>query len=343
MKRGVTFQSLLAHKIAVDFGSSNIVMALADGNIVVDEPSVVALSSSDEVIAIGSDAEAMVGRTPEGITVIRPIVDGAVVDFEVFEFLLRHYFEQIHQQFRVLWQRPEVIVSIESTASDVQKRASIEAAKNAGARSVRLMSKGLAAAIGSLKKDFFSSSCIVLNIGGGTTEVAIVNSGDLLASASIKQAGNDVSEVIVKLCRSKYGLRIGSAIAEKVKRTIGNVIPHDTTRRVKVVGLEGARGTISQASVESDVLTFPLQKSLGPIVALVRDILSGINAEHIEGLSEKGVVISGGGARLKGIAHFIEQKLGSTVRVVRQPRYTTVRGLCQIFAQADQYEVYTES
>ena len=315
--------------LAIDLGTSCTRIGLPGEGIRLDEPSVVAVSSNSSGVigkgaAVGRLAHQMLGRTPDGIRAVRPISHGVIGDFELTEAMLRYFLQKATG--RSVGLRPRVIIAVPGSITAVEKRAVINSAERAGAGQIWLIEKARAAGIGAGLPVSEPVASMVCDIGGGTPEVAVMSLGDIVVCRSIRSAGDNMDEAIVKYLRRRYSLRIGEQTAEQLKIQIGSAATLDHELSHEVSGLDTASGIPRKAIVTSEEIREALHEPLLEIVDCIRGAIERCQPELIADLADSGLVLTGGGALLRSVDRFLNQHLGIPVRVVESPRTTVTRG-----------------
>ncbi len=318
---------LFAHDIGIDLGTANTLVYVRGHGVVIREPSVVAINKrTKEVLAIGAKAKAMIGRTPKGLVAARPLVDGVVSDFEITEQMLRHFLKQVHDEYFVFWNRPRVVIGIPSGVTEVEKRAVEAAAKSAGARQTYLVEEPMAAAIGNKLNVLEGAGHMIVDIGGGTTEVAVVSLGGVVVSRSLRVAGDEMTEVILQYVRDEFSLQIGEQTAEKVKMKIGNAYPLDKFKDMAVRGRDLISGMPKEVKANSDQMRLALAKNLRNLVEAVKATLEETPPELVSDIMEEGIWLTGGGALLAGLAALMSSETKMPVKVAHDPLAAVVNG-----------------
>ena len=318
---------LFSLDIGVDLGTANTLVAVRNRGIVINEPSVVAIEKdTKKVLAIGHDAKEMVGRTPANIVAIRPLRDGVISDFDVTEAMLGHFITKVHDSIFMLVPRPRVVVGLPSGVTEVEKRAVYEAAINAGAREVYLIEEPMAAAIGAGLDVTSSQGNMVVDIGGGTTEVIVVSLGGIVVSRSVRVAGDEMDEDIINYARQKYNLVIGERMAEQAKIAIGSAYPLEEEQLFPLRGRNLITGLPEEVLISSVEVREALSNSVNIIVDAVRSTLDETPPELVADLMEQGIVLAGGGALLKGLPERLAEETRMKVYVADDPMSCVARG-----------------
>ena len=336
-KRGVG--RYLSHNIAVDLGTANTLVAVDGYGIVINEPSVVATNrKTKRVIAIGHEAKKMVGRTPKAIIAARPLVDGVVSDFEITEHMLKHFVHTIHHLHKVLVRRPRMVVGLPSGVTEVEKRAVEEAAKSSGARKIYLIEEPVAAAIGAGLDITDERGCMVVDIGGGTTEIAVLASGGVVVSRSLRIAGDEMTETLIQFIRDEYNLQIGERTAEEIKMRIGAVYTHSDPKSMPVRGRNVITGLPQEIELTSEMVRQPLSKQVRPIVDGVKIVLEETPPELISDIMQRGIVVAGGGGLIAGLDVLIQQESHIEVVVPKNALTAVVEGAAIALKDPERYK-----
>ena len=315
--------------VGVDLGTANTLMFLKGKGIVLRAPSVVAISKADrEVVALGREAQRMLGRTPEGILAFRPIKDGVIADFDVAAKMLRAYFEVTGSIS--LFSRPTVVVCIPYGVTDVEKRAVEDVTYQAGARSVALVDEPLAAALGAELRVGRARGSMIVDIGGGTTEVAVISMGGIVASQSLRVAGDEFDDAIVEYLKKYRDILVGSATAEELKLRIGAAHPDLLRGSMEVSGRSLRSGLGITASVRSDEIRAALERPLMAVIRTIKSTLEETPPELSSDIYDFGITLTGGGALLRGIDRLITEKTGLRVNIAKEPLECVCKGIGRI-------------
>jgi len=293
-------------KIGIDLGTANILVYVKGKGIVIQEPSVVAVSEDDHIVAVGDEAREMIGRTPGTISAIRPMKDGVIADYVITEAMLRYFIKKAGRSFT----RPDVMISVPSGVTSVEKRAVRDAAMKAGAREAYLIEEPLAAAIGANVPISGPSGNLIIDIGGGTSEIAVIALGGIVVSRSLRVGGNRFDEAIAGYIRKKYNLMIGERTAEEVKIQIGTALPMERELRMEVRGRDLIAGLPRTIPLTSSEVMEALEQPLQQIVGSVRAVLEETPPELSADIIDKGMVMSGGGSLLRNIDKLLTQVTG---------------------------------
>ncbi len=317
---------LFSRDLGIDLGTANTLVYVRDMGVVISEPSVVATDTrTGRVLAVGSEAKRMVGRTPTNIVAARPLRDGVIADFETVETMLRYFISRVHEE-TPFFPRPRVIVGIPSGVTEVEKRAVHEAALQAGAREAYMIEEPMAAAIGSGQPIQEPTGNMIVDIGGGTTEVAVISLGGIVVSHSIRVAGDEIDEQIVGYVRSVHGLLIGERTAETCKIEIGSAAANGNDGTTFVRGRDLSSGLPRALELSSGQVREAISGTVNEIVENVKLTLEATPPELLADIMEQGIYLAGGGALLKGMDKRIEEGTDIPVVVARNPLESVVRG-----------------
>ena len=310
---------LLPKRIGVDLGTANVLVYVKGRGIVVNEPSVVALANRDNtVVAVGREAQNMMGRTPSSISVIRPMRDGVIADYLITEAMLRYFIQKVVGRFSLV--KPEVMVCIPAGVTSVEQRAVRDAAEQAGGRRpVHLVPEPLAAAIGARIPINSPSGNMVVDIGGGRCEAAVISMYGIVVSESVRVAGDRLDDAIVAYVKRRYNLMIGERTAEEMKMAIGAAVPLETELKMEIRGRDQITGMPKTITVQSSDVTSAIQDSLGTIVQVVRSVLERTPPELASDVIDRGIVLTGGGALLRHLDILLTQETGIPCQVAENP------------------------
>jgi rod shape-determining protein MreB len=319
-----------SNDLAIDLGTANTLVYVKNKGIVLDEPSVVAVRRAEHggngstVVPVGKEAKTMLGRTPGNIVAIRPMKDGVIADFEVTEAMLRHFIRKVHNRRTLV--RPRIIVCVPSGVTQVERRAVRDSAQSAGAREVFLIEEPMAAAIGAGLPVTQPTANMVVDIGGGTTEVAVISLAGIVFSKSVRVAGDKMDESIVQAMKNKYNLLIGEATAEQVKMTIGNAFPGEKVERMQVRGRDLVTGVPKIVGVDSNEVREFITEQIKTIVETVKVALERTPPELSADIVDRGIMITGGGALLKNLDQLLKDETGIPVTIPPDPLSAVVLG-----------------
>ena len=329
--------SIFAKKIAIDLGTANSIVYVIGKGIVLNEPTVVAVSlGNNEVISVGNKAKEMIGRTPEGIVPYRPLKDGVIADYTVTEAMLKYFINKACGRAR--FTGPTVLIAVPAGVSSVESRAVFDSATSAGAKKAYLISEPLAASIGAGLPISAASGSMIVNSGGGTTEVAIVSLGGLVVHGSTRVAGNKLDEAILSYIRRKYNLLIGDKTAEDIKIKIGSALPLEKELKLEVRGrdfIEGLPRTVLITSSEvTDAIALPLKQ----IIQGIKEVLERTPPELSSDVLDRGIVMSGGTALLRNLDKYITKSTGIPAHVADDPIFCVIKGLATAVENLDVFE-----
>jgi rod shape-determining protein MreB and related proteins len=320
---------LFSNDLAIDLGTANTLVYVKGKGIVLGEPSVVAVRTDNrmknKVVAVGLEAKNMLGRTPGNIIAIRPMRDGVIADFEVTEAMLRHFIHKVHN--RRTFVRPRIIVAVPSGITPVEKRAVKESAESAGAREVFLIEEPMAAAIGAGLPITEPTCNLIVDIGGGTTEVAVISLAGIVFSRSLRIAGDKMDSAIMQYVKRKYNLLIGERTSEIIKTTIGNAYPDaDDIATIEVKGRDLVSGIPKILAIDSDEVRESIAEQIDAIVETVKIALEQTPPELAADIVDRGIVLTGGGALLKNLDRLLREETGLPITVADDPLSTVARG-----------------
>jgi rod shape-determining protein MreB len=332
------FGSLLpASEIAVDLGTSNTLIYVRGEGIVLNEPSVVAVEKgSGKVKGIGLEAKRMLGRTPDGIIAVRPLKDGVIADFDVTEKMLRYFLSSIINKhvFRV---KPKVVVCVPSGITEVEKRAVRDSAQSAGAKEVYMVAEPMAAAIGVGLPVETPTGNMVIDIGGGTTEIAVIALSGIVSDTSIRTGGDELDQAIVQFMRKNYNLLIGEPTAEAIKIQVGSAAPTTDEREMEAKGRDLVSGIPKVVRVHSSEIREAIQEPIQQIVDAVRRALEITPPELASDIVDRGIVMAGGGSLIRGLDLLLSQETSLPIRVDEDPLTCVVRGTGRILDDPEKY------
>jgi rod shape-determining protein MreB len=320
--------------MAVDLGTANTVVYVRGKGVVLDEPSVVAVNSKDSrPLAVGTEAKRMVGRTPLHIQAIRPLKDGVIADFDICEKMLRYFIERVHHR---RWAKPRMVICVPSGITGVEQRAVQEAAEYAGARKpAYIIEEPMAAAIGAGLPVHEPSGNMVVDIGGGTTEVAVISLGGIVASESIRVAGDELDEALISFCKKEYSLALGERTAEDIKTQLASAWPLKEELYAEVRGRDLVTGLPKTIVVSTSELREAIEEPVQAICDAIKYTLDRTPPELAADMMQKGIVITGGGSLLHGLDVRLAAETGMPVRRAKNPLHTVVRGSGQCLEEFD--------
>jgi len=328
--------SLFSHDIGIDLGTANTLVYVHGRGIVINEPSVVALNhKTGQIVAIGAGAKRMVGRTPSHITAVRPLVEGVISDFEITEEMLSYFIKKVHSKNSALIARPRVVIGIPSGITEVERRAVMDAAKNAGAREAYLVEEPMAAAIGVRMPVQDPVGNMIIDIGGGTTDIAVISLGGIVKSTNLRIAGDKFNEDIINYARDEFKILLGERTAEDVKIAIGSAWKGSESAESTIRGRDLVTGLPREVIVTDGDIREAISKSVRTLVEAVKDIIEETPPELVSDIMHRGIVIVGGGSFLRGLDSIIEAETKIPVRVAEDPLTAVVRGTGIILEDLD--------
>ncbi len=333
-------RGLFSNDLSIDLGTANTLIYVPGQGIVLNEPSVVAIKEDrirgvKTMAAVGADAKMMLGRTPGNITAIRPLKDGVIADFAVTERMLRHFIEKVHEN-KMLRPSPRILICVPCGSTQVERRAIRESAAMAGAREVYLIEEPMSAAVGAGLPVDEAHGSMVLDIGGGTSEVAVISLNGIVYSASVRIGGDRFDEAIINYVRRNYGTLIGETTAEKIKQEIGTAYPGSEVREIQVTGRNLAEGVPRSFSLNSNEILEALQEPLSGIVGSVKVALEQTPPELGADVASRGIVLTGGGALLTDIDRLIAEETGLPVYIADDPLTCVARGGGMVLEMLDE-------
>lgn len=335
------FFDFLSSDIGIDLGTANTLVYVRNQGIVLNEPSVVAVEqSSGKVLAIGAAAKEMMGRTPGGIAAIRPLKDGVIADFEISEKLIANFIRRVVRHKYLM--KPRVVISVPSGITEVEKRAVRDSAENAGAREVYLLQEPMAAAIGVGLPVDQPSGCMIIDIGGGTTEIAVIALNGIVSDTSIRVAGDELNDAIIMYLKKNYNLLIGELTAEDIKLKIGSAFAQDKELSVSIRGRDLVAGVPKNLKLSSVQVREALSETLDIIVEAIRQALERTPPELASDILERGIILTGGGALLRGLDRRLREETNLPVNVAEDPLTCVVRGSGKVLENLSQWSKVLE-
>jgi rod shape-determining protein MreB len=330
-------RNMFFHDIAIDLGTTNSLVYVRGRGIVMQEPSVVAINQkTGQILAIGEEAKKMVGKTPSHIVATRPLISGVISDFDVTEQMLRYFIEKARTKQFILNPRPRVIIGIPSGVTEVEKKAVSDATKNAGAREVFLIEEPMASAIGARLPVQEAGGIFIVDIGGGTTEVAVISLGGLVLSKSLRIAGDRLDQDIVQFAEQKYKLLIGSRTAETIKIGIGSACPLKEKREMPMRGRNLVTGLPEEILVSDEEIRGALEKSVRQIISEIKSAIEETPPELLADIMGSGIHLAGGGSLLRGLDVLIQKETKIPTKRVEDPMTAVVRGAGMVLEELDE-------
>ncbi len=327
----------MTKKIGIDLGTTNTVVFIPKKGIIINEPSVVAISILDnKIMSVGNLAKEMIGRTPDSIIVSKPLIDGAIADYRVTGAMLRYFIKRAGGFLSFI--KPEVLISVPAGINSTEKRAVMEAALNAGAKAVYLVKEPVLAAIGAKISINSPAGNMILNIGGGTTEVAVISLGGIVTWKSVRIGGNKLDQSIVEYIKKKHGLAIGERTAELLKISIGSAMKVTEEEKINIRGRDLATGYPKTIEITTNEITEAITEQLREIVQIIKSVLEVTPPELCSDIMDKGIHISGGGALLKNIDKLITKVTGVPATIADDPLFCVARGTGIVLENLDVYK-----
>lgn len=329
----------LSHDLGIDLGTRNTLVYLTDKGMVINEPSVVAINKrTNEILEVGEAAKKMVGKTPGHIEAIKPLVDGVISDFEVTEKMLKYFISKVQREHFSFLARPRVVIGIPLDLTEVEKKAVEDAARSAGARKVYLIEEAMAAAIGARLPVIDATATMIVDIGGGTTEIAVISLGGVVTWKSLKAAGNEFDNNIIEYIREEFNILIGEQLAESIKTSIGSAIPFDEPQEVEVRGRDLLTGLPKAIMINDKQVREAISRTVSKIIENIKTILETTPPELVSDIYERGLFLSGGGALLRGLDQAISTAAKIPVKIVDDPLTCVARGTGLLLGDKDLLE-----
>jgi rod shape-determining protein MreB len=313
--------------LAIDLGTTSTLVCTQDKGIIINEPSVVAVNMrTDEILAVGEEAKRMVGKTPAHIQAIKPLVDGVISDFEVTEKMLKYFIDKVHSESFTLVPRPRVVVGVPLDITEVERKAVEDAAKSAGAREVFLIEESMAAAIGTRLPVTEATATMVVDIGGGTTEISVISLGGVVTWKTMRLAGNELDNNIIQYVREEFNILIGEQVAESIKIKIGSATPLKEPMEMEVRGRDLINGLPKQIVISDAQVREAMSRTVEKIIENIKITLETTPPELVSDIYEHGITLTGGGSLLRGLDKEIAQATKIPVRTAEDPLTCVVRG-----------------
>lgn len=316
-----------SHDIGIDLGTANTLVYVKGKGIIINEPSVVAVNKkTGRILAIGKEAKKMVGKTPAHIIATRPLIDGVISDFEVTEQMLKYFIEKVHKESFAFLPRPRVVIGVPSGVTEVEKKAVIDATLSAGAREAYLIEEPMAAAIGVRLPVQDAAGSMIVDIGGGTTEVAVISLGGIVASRSLRVAGDELNENIIQFSREQVNLLLGEKTAENIKISIGSAYPQDEKMEMIMRGRDLVTGLPKEVTVSDEQIRKALSRSVKILIDNIKATIEETPPELVADIMTKGIVLVGGGGMLRGLDRLVSEQTKMPVRIADDPLTAVARG-----------------
>ena len=327
---------MFTKRIGIDLGTANILVYVPKKGIVINEPSVVAVSEDNRVLAVGEEAKEMVGRTPDAIKAYRPLRDGVIADYRVTESMIRYFINKVSGGVRLF--RPEVMISVPAGATSTEKRAVIDATKQAGAKAAYIIPEPIAAAIGAEIPIDTPAGNLIVDIGGGTTEVSILSLGGIVASSSVRIGGDKLDQAIADYIRKKYSLAVGDKTAEEIKIAIGSAMPLAKEKTYEIRGRDILAGLPKTITVNSTEVTEALQNQLDKIILSIRSVLEKTPPELSSDVIDRGLIMTGGSSKLKNLDKLLSKATGIAAFIADDSHLCVAKGTGMALENLDDYK-----
>ena len=329
--------ALFSKKLGIDLGTANTLVYLPNKGIVLNEPSVVAVSEQDNVIlAIGIEAKEMIGKTPENIIVYRPMKDGVIADYRVTEAMLRYFITKTLGKYNLF--RPDVMVSVPAGITSTERRAVVEAAIRAGAKNAYVVKEPILAAIGAGIPIQESRGYMIMDIGGGTTDIAVIALGGIVASTSVKCAGDKIDQAITDYIKKTFNLAIGDRTAEAIKIKIGAAVPLEEELTITIKGRDYIQGLPRTAQISTNEIVKAIDKELRTMIGAIKDVLSLTPPELASDIIDDGIIMTGGSSQLRNLADLIYRRTGVKARVADEPLLCVAKGTGEALNHLETYK-----
>lgn len=329
--------SFFSKKLGIDLGTANILVFTPERGVVLNEPSVVAVNEQDnKIVAIGNEAKQMIGRTPDNIVAYRPMKDGVIADYRVTEAMLKYFIGKALGKFALF--KPDVMVSVPAGVTSTERRAVVEATMKAGAKNAYIVKEPILAAIGAGIPIYQSQGHMIVDIGGGTTDAAVISLGGIVASNSVKVAGDKIDSAIADYIKKTFNLAIGDRTAEQVKIKIGSAVSMEEPLVATIKGRDFVQGLPRTAQVTTNEIVKAIDKELKSIVRAIKDVLQETPPELASDIIDQGIILTGGSSLLRNLPELIYQKTGVKARVADEPLYCVVRGTGTALDHLDTYK-----
>jgi len=321
------FFKMFSRDIGIDLGTASTLVYVRGRGIIINEPSIVAINKkTDQILSVGEAAKKMIGRTPNHIVAVKPLIEGVVSDFEITEQMIRYFFNKVHSDAYRFLVRPRVVIGIPSGVTEVERRAVEDAVKNAGAREVHLVEEPMAAAIGARLPIFEAVGNMIVDIGGGTTDVAVISLGGIVVSRNLRIAGEKMNEDIIQYAREEFQLSLGEKTAEDLKIMIGSVSPLKEKLTATVRGRDLISGLPKEVVISDADVCEAITPSVNAIISEIRSVVEETPPELLSDLMSRGIILAGGGSLLRGLPELVQKTTGIPTRLAEDPLTAVVRG-----------------
>lgn len=328
---------IFSKKLGIDLGTANTLVYMPGKGIVLNEPSVVAVSEQDNrILAIGIEAKAMIGKTPESIIAYRPMKDGVIADYRVTEAMLRYFIQKALGKYNLF--KPDVMVSVPAGITSTERRAVVEAAIKAGAKNAYVVKEPILAAIGAGIPIHEPSGHMIVDIGGGTTDVAVISLGGIVASTSVKCAGDKIDHAITDYIKKTFNLAIGDKTAEEIKIKIGAAIPLEEELTMTIKGRDFVQGLPRTAQISTNEIVRAIDKELRTMISAIKDVLAETPPELASDIIDDGIIMTGGSSQLRNLPDLVYRKTGVKARLAEESLYCVVRGTGEALNHLETYK-----
>jgi rod shape-determining protein MreB and related proteins len=329
--------ALFSKKLGIDLGTANTLVYLPNKGIILNEPSVVAVSEQDNtILAIGAEAKDMIGKTPDSIIVYRPMKDGVIADYRVTEAMLRYFINKALGKYNLF--KPDVMVSVPAGITSTERRAVVEAAVRAGAKNAYVVKEPILAAIGAGIPIHESKGHMIMDIGGGTTDIAVISLGGIVASTSVKCAGDKIDQAIADYIKKTFNLAIGDKTAEAIKVKIGAAVPLEEELTITIKGRDYIQGLPRTAQISTNEVVLAIDKELRTMVSAIKDVLSQTPPELAADIIDDGIIMTGGSSQLRNLADLVYRRTGVKAYVADEPLLCVARGTGEALNHLDTYK-----
>jgi rod shape-determining protein MreB len=329
--------SIFGKKLGIDLGTTSVLVYVPGQGIVLNEPSVVAISEEDnKILAIGLEAKKMIGKTPESIVAYRPMKDGVIADYRVTEAMLRYYIGKALGRWNIA--KPEVLISVPAGVTSTERRAVVEAAIKAGAKNAYVVKEPILAAIGAGIPIHEPIGHMIVDIGGGTTDVAVISLGGIVASTSVKCAGNRIDSAIADYIKKTFNLAIGDKTAEDIKISIGSAIPLDEELSITIKGRDYVLGLPRSVEIKTNEITKAIGKELREMIKAIKDVLQETPPELSSDIIDRGIIMTGGSSQLRNLPELVFRRTGVKAVLAKDPLYCVVQGTGIALEHLDTYK-----
>ena len=329
--------SIFTKKLGIDLGTANTLVFLPGSGVILNEPSVVAVSELDnKILAVGIEAKDMIGKTPDSIIAYRPMRDGVIADYRVTEAMLRYYINKALGKFNFF--KPEVMISVPAGVTSTERRAVVEAAIKAGAKSAYVVKEPILAAIGAGILIYEAKGRMIVDIGGGTTDVAVISLGGIVASTSVKCAGNKIDQAITDYIKKEYNLAIGDQSAEQIKITIGSALPLEEELSMTIKGRDYVSGLPRSIEIKTNEITRAIDKELRLMIKAIKDVFQDTPPELASDIIDNGIIMSGGSSQLRNLPLLVERRTGVRAELADDAYYCVAKGTGIALEHLDVYK-----